>query len=391
MIDYDKPILNKRGEVPRILMVSDHCCIRVIKRMKALKKLGYKIDGLARKVSYGTDSFDTFAIWQNEQQFKHYLADNIDKYDLLDYSNEPDYPVKWIKEVVGDKIPVIVDLHDLDSVRRKLIPLPEREMFNYGDAFIYVSMPIQEITNKLHQVNSPSIVLYSYCNDGIVEYDEDKIPERSGIAYEGGANPPDDNELNRIFSYRSLYGIVKTLVDMGNETHMYCGNVTAFDTYQPTGAMLKPPQMYDRMMEQLTAHKYGILIFNNEDGQKDQVNLTLTNKFFEYTKAGLPSLACWCPESMKLVDKWGVGFTFNHITEVGNCSTLEDQYMEKMNNIKEFNKKVYMENFIWRLEALYAKVLGVESKGIPDHIKNLSIFEYGEEDTETTLNLASVD
>lgn len=390
MIDYNKPILNKRGEVPRILMVSDHCCIRVIKRMNALRKLGYKIDGLARKISYGTDNFDSFAIWQNEHQFKHFIADNLGKYDLYDYSNEPDFPVKWIKEVVGDKVPIVVDLHDLDSVRRRLIPLPEREMFNYGDAFIYVSMPIQEVTNKLHQLTKPNIVLYSYCNDGIVEYDESKIPERQGIAYEGGANPPEDNELNRIFSYRSLYGIIKTLVDMGNETHMYCGNITAFDTYHPTGAVLKPPQMYDKMMEQLTAHKYGVLIFNNEDGQKEQVNLTLTNKAQEYLLAGMPSLACWCPESEKWVKKHGIGFTFNHIEEVGDCSQLENDYMTVMDNIKTKRKELVMENFIWKVENLYANVLGVTGKGIPDNIKKLNNFECGDEDTSYILKTADV-
>jgi hypothetical protein len=387
MIDYDKPVLNKRGEPLRILLIADHVCIRVIKRLRALKKIGYKIDGLGSKVSYGTEDFDIFSFYHGEKQFKAYLTDNKDKYDILDYSNEPDFPVSWIKQVTGDSIPIVVDLHDLDSVRRHMIPLPEREMINYSDGLIYVSIPIQDITNKLHQINKPNIVLYSYCNKDIVEYDETKLNERKGITYEGGANPPEDNELNRVFSYRSLYGIIKKLVDMGNETYMYCGNITAFDTYQPTGVILRPPIMYDKMMAELIKHKYGVLVFNNEDGEKDQVNLTLTNKFFEYTAAGLPSLACWCPESMKLVEKWDVGFTFNHIEEIGNCSQLEEQYLTKMDNIKEFNSKVYMENYIVKLENLYANLLGVEGKKIPNNIRKLHDFEYGKEDTEKTIAL----
>ena len=191
--------------------------------------------------------------------------------------------------------------------------------------------------------------------------------------------------MNRVFAYRSLYDIIRKLVEMGNETHMFVGNASAYSSYQTTGAVIKPPTIYNKMMEELIKYKYGILIFNNEDGTKDQVNFTLSNKTQEYAAAGLAQLACWCPESMKLVDKWKIGFTFDHIEEVGDCSQLEDEYLEKIDNIREYNKKVYMENFIIKIENLYAETLGVEKKSMPDDIKNIHLFEYGEEDVKNTL------
>ena len=358
----------------------------MIKILRALKKVGYKIDGLANRVSYGTGDFDTLSIYQNERQFRQFISNNKETYSGVIWSNEPDPPVKWLREELGDSVPLIVDLHDLDSVRRQMIPIPEREMFNLANGLVYVSSPIRELTNKLHRVTVPTINLLSYCNNDIIlEYDEGQISSRKSLIYEGGANPPEDTELNAIFAYRSLYDIIRKLVEMGNETHMYCGNVTAYESYQDTGAVLYPPTDYDQMMKGLTRFKYGVLVFNNEDGKKEQVNLTLTNKEHEYLQAGLPSLACWCPESEKHVAKHGTGFVFKHIDEIGDCSRLEEKYFEIMDNIKIKRKELVMENFIWKLENLFAKVLNVEGKGIPDNIRKINEFEYGKKDVEETL------
>jgi len=383
--NYKDPILNKNGNPLKILMASNHCCVRVIKLLRSLKKIGYKIDGLANKMSYGTEDFDVFATFQNKDQMKNYLRDNKDKYDLIYYATEPDWPVKVIKDIVGPNIPVIADLHDLDSIRREFVPIPEREMFNAADGFIYVSKPIQEKANKLHAVTKPNICLYSYCNEGIVKYDEDKIGERKGLVYEGGINPPNNKEMCAAFPYRSLYDIMKKLVEMRNELHMFCGNLDGYHTYQNIGAVLYPPTDYTKMMEAMTKFKYGVLIFNNKEKTEQQVNLTLTNKEEEYLQCGLPSLACWCEESMKHVKKWKIGFTFNDIEDIGNTSQLEDKYLTIMDNIKRVRKKLVMEGFIFKLENLMAELLGVGKKGVPKRIENLNIKEYGKEETYRIL------
>lgn len=389
--DFKKPILNKDKKPLTILETAAHHCIRCVKKSRALRRLGYVTHGIGNRVSYGTDEYDTYAVWHNERQFKNLVKMYVDQgIDIIEWNNEPDHPVIWIRDVlkdmnVEDRVKIISDMHDLDSIRKKYIPLEERHMFNASDGIIYVSLPIEKITNDLHQLDKPYVTLYSYCNEGAVDVDWSKLDERRGLVYEGGANPPDDQALNQIFSYRSLYGIIKGLVDMGNEVHCIFGNITAFNTYQHTGAILYPPTVYDKMMEMLTKFKYGILIFNNEDGKKDQVNYTLTNKAQEYLQAGVPSLACWCPESEKWVKKHGIGLTFKHITEIGNVSQFERKYREVIDNIKKKRNELLMENFIWRLENTYADVLGLERKKIPEKIKQLSIEEYGKENTARLL------
>ncbi len=387
MIDYDKPILNKRGKPLVLLEAAAHHCVRCIKKSRALQKAGYTVHGMGNRVSYGTDGYETYQVWQNEKQFKSEIKAYIDLgVDVITFDNEPDYPVKWLREVIGDReIPLVVDLHDLDSIRKNYITKEERHIFNVADGIIYVSQSIQEITNKLHKFDKPNIVLYSYCNEGVVDYDPNLIHERKGVVYEGGGNARDDERQNQVFPYRNLYPIIKKLVDQGWETTMYCGNVSAYNSYQYSGAKLFPPLPYDEMMEKMTKHKYGVLIFNNKDKKQDQVNYTLTNKFFEYVMCGLPSLACWCPESMKLVDKWGVGFTFEDIEEIIPGANFEDKYLEVMDNIEEARKQLVMEHYIWKLEDLYAELLGVEKKGIPENIRKLNEFEYGKEATNKLL------
>jgi len=392
MIDYNKPILNKDGKPLKILMSGEHFCVRIFKRALALMNVGYEVHGLGAQMSYGSDRFKTFSTYQNEKQFK----DSIKMYinmgiDIVDYSNEPHVPAVWAREVIDsmgvqDRVKLISDLHDVDVIRQGFASTSELDMVASSDGIIYVSLPIQNICNRLYNLDRPNTVIYSYCNKEMIEpYDETKLSERKGIVYEGGLNPPDDEQMNKSFAYRDLYKIVKKLVEMGNETHLYCGNMSAFQTYQNTGAILHPPTIYNQMMKELTKFKYGLCVFNNEDGKNNQVNYTLANKMFEGSATGTPILACYCPEIMRVVDKWGIGFTFNNIEEIGNCSQLEDKYLEKMNNIKIYNSKVYMENFIWRVEQLYSKVLGVEGKNIPDNIKELSIFEYGKEDFEDIM------
>ena len=76
MTDYKKPILNKDGKPLKILAASAHCCIRVIKKMRALKKIGYGVYGLANRVSYGTEDFETFSVYHSKEQFQKSITLN---------------------------------------------------------------------------------------------------------------------------------------------------------------------------------------------------------------------------------------------------------------------------------------------------------------------------
>jgi len=214
--------------------------------MRALKKLGYEIYGLGNVIPYGADDYEVYSVWKSKEQFKNTIKSFINLgCSIIDYSNEPDGPAIWAREVIDsmnmqDKVKLIVDCHDLDSIRRleKILTIDERLMFNSADGIIYVSLSIQEITNKLHTITKPNICLYSYCNGDIVEYDKEKIGERKvALVYEGGVNPIGNNEINEIYPYRNLFPVFKELVAYGNEVHAIVGNSDAFISGQNTGVV----------------------------------------------------------------------------------------------------------------------------------------------------------
>lgn len=398
MRDYSKPILDKNGNPLQILFCNQHCCIRVIKQARALRKLGYSVHALANKVAYGSDnSFHTLSIWQSEQQFKDAVKLYIEQgVRIVVWSNEPDIQARWAREVIDSankqkKVKLVLDWHDCDSVRIGTIPLDERLMVNAVDAVIYVSAPTQAFENKLHSITKPNIQLFSYCNENhLPEPEWHKVDERKGMVYEGGLNiPTHRGGDNTKFKYRDLYPIMKRLVEMGNEVHLYCGNLTAFKTYQDMGAVLYPPTDYDELLKALGKFKFGLVTFNNKDGSENQVNMTLTNKCFEYAHAGVPPIVCWAKESENYVTKHGIGFVFDDLNNIGNLSQItKEQYMEKLETLKVFRKDYVMENFIWKEENLFASLLNLERKSVPEKIQLLNNFECGEQETIRMLPVA---
>lgn len=393
MKNYNELITNKNGSPLRILTVAKHLCIRTFRFSETLKSLGYEVDVLTSVISYGSEVYDRVAFYHNETQFKNFLYENKGKYDVIEIHNEPDYIVQWAREVVGDaETPKIsYNVHDLESVRRGYITLEERYAFNAADAVVYVSEPIQKITNDLHRVTVPNMIVYNYptlsmVNNTKVNWDVEK---RHSLVYEGGVNALDDSresiEIRKQFPYRNLFPIFSQLIEQGNEVHVFAGNSSAYTSGQHIGCILYPPTPFDILLNKITEFKYNLLTFNNKGGTENQVNYTTANKMWDGLCAGLPALACWCEETEKYVKKHNIGWVFDDLVDIGDCTQLEETYNEKIESIKIKRNELVFSNHIWKTENMYAKLLGVELKGIPDYIKDLNVFEYGEEETESLL------
>ena len=212
--------------------------------------------------------------------------------------------------------------------------------------------------------------------------DWNNVGNRRGLLYEGGVNPIGDTEevraMNIQFKYRNLFPIFHQLVTQGNEVHVYAGNSDAYNTGQFVGCVLYPPTRFDILLQEMTKFKYNLLIFNNEDKKQDQVNFTTPNKCWDGLASGLPSLACWCEETEKYVVKHGIGWRFDSILDVGNCSSIDPEYMEKVEAVRKKRRELVFENQVGLLENLYAQILGVEKKDISLSLQKQLKFEYGE-------------
>ena len=393
MKDYNA-LITKDGKPIKILIASKHQCIRCIRIAEALKSVGYEVDALTNKISYGTEIFDKVYYWGTEQQFKNQIYSLKGKHQILEWENEPDTPVSWAAEMADrDKTKIIYNVHDADTIRRGLSPLDERRAYINSDAVIYVSKPIQKICTELHEIKKPTIVLYNYGTKSMLEntkVDWDTVQNRpQTLVYEGGINPigntPDIQQMNVIFKYRNLFPIFQQLIQQGNEVHAYAGNSDAYETGQYTGVVLHPPTKFDQLLKELTKFKYNLLVFNNEDGKQDQVNYTTPNKLWDALIAGVPSIACWCKETEKYVKKHDIGWCFTSIKSIGNCSGIDPEYMEKLENVRRKREELIFENQVCLLENLYAEILGVEKKDIPLKLQKQLRFEYGDEAIDKSI------
>jgi len=392
-MEYEKLILNNRGMPLKILMVGKHTCIRVIREAQALKSVGYEVDLLTNKISYGTDVFSQIGFWHNQEQFTNFLSERRNKYDIIEVHNEPDFMVIWSKEIVkgNKKTKVIHNAHDVDNIRRKYIPIEERMAFKVADGIIYVSEPIQKTCNDLHSIEAPTMVLFNYPTQSMVDsVNMSFTDKKKTLVYEGGVNPIGNSqsiiEMNRVFKYRDLFPIFQKLIEMGNEVHVYPGNADAFNTGQHTGVILHPPTMFDKLLPEIAQFKYNLCIFNNDDGKQDQVNYTTPNKLWDGLCAGLPTIGCYCKETEKYIDKHKIGWTFSNIEDIGDCSKLEEDYLGIINNVEDKRKELVFERQVWRLENFYAKLLNIKTKKVPVDIKKQAEFEYGKKDTNFLLS-----
>ena len=339
----------------KICYASFHCCIRVIKIAKALMATGkYEIHCVANQVSYGTQFVDKFSFYHNKIQFDNVIRDS--NADIFIWANEPNYQLNWIRAIKPDA-KIILDAHDLDSVRQGMIPLDEFKAITNCNGMLFVSHEMQEFITDLHKDqlrDKPTAVLEHYCNEKWHKMPMPPITGRSGLVYQGGAESPPYK--NKQFQYRHLYPVLQQLVNQGHEIHLIPGNADASQTYADIGAFVYAPKVYPQLMEVLRSKKWGLCVFNNPKLDQKQVNLTLTNKHFEYIACGLPVIVCGAPATAEWVKKTGEGIYFDRLEDI-KPEILEEAYPTCKAIVDKIAPEYTMEKHIHILEELIAKII----------------------------------
>lgn len=341
----------------KICYTSEHACIRKIKISQALKRTGkYKICGVANQLSYGTQFFDSFHFYHNKKQFDNTIRE-IDA-DVYIHANEPSDQLNWIRAVRPDA-KIILDAHDMDSIRIGAIPLGEMRAISNCDAIIFVSRETQEFIKKLHgsQLNGkPTITLGHYVNK---EFIQDGLPadQRRGLVYQGGAQSPPYKTPH--YRYRHLYNLMRQLVEQGHELHLAFGNLDATIAYSNIGAHCYKAQVYPDLMKFLLTKKWGLVTFNNKNHDQPQVELTLTNKHFEYLACGLPVIVFGATATANWIKKHDVGIVFDNLEDI-TPEILETEYPRLKKNVDELKPTLTMEKHIGVVDDLIQNLL--ESK-----------------------------
>ena len=342
----------KENKKIRICWTSQHCCIRVIKQAWALIKTGrYDIHGIANQISWGTDKFNRFSFYHNKDQFRS-LIENIEA-DIFIHSNEPNWQLNEIRKIKPDA-KIILDAHDLDSVRQSIIPIDEHRAVSNCNAIVFVSDEMKDFICDLHKDqlrNKPTIVLEHYCNEEFIKTKQPSISQRHGLVYQGGLQSPPYKD--KLFQYRHLYPVMKQLVNQGHEIHLMPGNADASRTYSDIGAFVYQPELYPKLMQKLLTKKWGLVVFNNSKLDQQQVNLTLTNKYYEYIACGLPIIVFGAPATAKRVKELDIGLVFERLEDI-TPKILNSNYGRVKKNIDKLRLEYTMEKHINVLEGILA-------------------------------------
>ena len=343
------------AEKIKIVWTSEHLCIRVIKLSKALLKTGrYEIHQLARQISYGSEIFDKLSFYHGKKQFKN-LVKELNP-DLFIHSNEPNHQLNWIREV-HPKAKILLDAHDLDSIRLGMIPIDEHKAISNCDGILFVSREVKNFILELHEdqlMNKPYSYLEHYCNEEFLTEDFAFHGERRGLVYQGGAQSPPYKD--KAFKYRHLYPIFKQLVNQGHELHVMAGNPDVQTTYANIGAFIYPPQLYSDLMNKMRHHKWGLITWNNVDLSQTQVNLTRTNKEQEYLACGLPIIVFGAPATAEYVKEKNIGLVFDKIEDI-TPQFLDEAYPELKANVDKLRPNLSMESRINILEELISRII----------------------------------
>jgi hypothetical protein len=279
----------------RILSLSEHCCIRVVKQTMALSDAGHDVTCLCKRnanpdmtpilpaVSYYRDSED--------------LVDKIPgPWDVIHVHNEPSALVSAVR-ATGPACPVVFDCHDLDACRYDLPTAEEAMAFVRADAAVFPSEPYRRVAHGHYRFAGPTEVVYSWPTADMVGAVADKTP-LGGLVYEGGAM------IGGRLKYCDYRQVAARCASEGIPLTMFGADARSADDYMAAGALYLPPMSYMEMLTQLTRYDYGLCAPGAPSAQWQR---TIPNKLWEYIAAGLPVI-CWGADATaEKVIELGVG------------------------------------------------------------------------------------
>ena len=337
----------------RILVLSHHGCIRVMKQGFALMK-NHDVHFMQNSV---TD--EAFLIPMKECSFYTTRETLINKlmgmpdFDVIHVHNEPDWLVSAAKAAKPDT-PVVYDCHDLDSQRDGEEANPDEiEAMKIADAYIFPSQSYYEGAIRYHSLptRKPKAVVYSMCNQDMMSIGP--LPRVRGIAYEGGiAAPVEGYNYTRYPLYRDHRALVEEMYYANIPIALYGVSDIFMSQYRTIGAMCFPPMPYVQMIRELSRWVWGFV------GCADRCRTmegSMPNKLFEYVAAGIPVIACNSPEAQKYVIDNGLGVSVDSISDIPGVYDSHEEWREK---VKEKREQFIMEREIDKVERIYRGVMG---------------------------------
>lgn len=321
----------------RVLFLQRQPCVRALKYAVGLRAawpglvLGFAYQGRTLSEFYGAgdELFDGWWDLGVDTEPVDELQAVLDDFqpDLVHSHNLPDVLTVLALQLVDDAIPVVHDIHDLQSLRstpyRDGFPEPadplalERTAIEGASALITVSPELVDVVRSRYELPERTLVLGNLAlrRDRVID-----LPERTGpvgaptIVYEGSlATDGGHYDLRDIFRSMANAG-VNVAIHPSRPVREYADLAAEHQAIR-----CHDPQKPAALMQTLPKYDLGWAGFNTTLNAA-HLDTVLPNKLFEYLGAGLPVITLRDHLALRrFVEREGVGVVVDDVADVADA------------------------------------------------------------------------
>lgn len=348
-----------------IVMVANHCCIRVQKMAIPLIERGHDVHLIGARVPSFHEQYKSFSfcsdIEQTLEAIKLHAA--AGRVDVFHAHNEPSWYVTAIKEICD--VPVILDVHDsfvtrstheehlaaLDRGEKAVrITVEERNNFQLADGLVFPGDDFRQKVVDEYGLKQPGLTLPSYVPKRFYQYDG--TDWHGGLVYEGKVNLPDETKgYNSGFNYCDYTDLASRCKAMGMDFHLYAGRQDdKFREHYKDTAYIHKPLDFAELVQRISRHDWGLV---GNSVETPQWKVAMPNKMFEYIAAGMPVVSMNADYCSKFLEETGMGISVSGPEELGSRWAEHRKVRQRV--IKE-RQKYSMNAQIHKLEEFYRAV-----------------------------------
>jgi glycosyltransferase involved in cell wall biosynthesis len=317
----------------RVLFLEQQPCIRALKIGVGLRsaipalELGFAYQGKSLTEWYGAGDETFDRLWRLTGDARPALAAVLEEFqpELVHSHNLPDALTVLATALVAGRVPVIHDVHDLQSLRKTPyedgFPEPgdpidlERRAIEGSDALVTVSAELLAEIRSRYKVPGHTLVFPNYALrrdlPRLLAFSEHRVSVPQRLVYQGTLSVNGGHyDLREIFG--ALVGTGVSLDVYPNrdvpEYHDLASRLPGLTVHKP----LSPADL----LRELPSYDFGWCGFN-ETLNKAHLDTALPNKLYEYLACGLPVLAFPHRAITHVLKEQGLGIVVESARELG--------------------------------------------------------------------------
>jgi glycosyltransferase involved in cell wall biosynthesis len=359
----------------RVLFLQQQPCVRALKYAAALRsaypsvRLGFAYQGtsLSARYGFGDELFEHW--WKLGSKPMRGLRAAAEEFrpDLVHSHNLPDSLTVTALELFGDRVPVVHDVHDLQSLRRTPyehgFPEPsdplalERLALERCSALVAVSEELLDEIRARYSSSAPALAFPNYALAAALPSAVPPPDRPNGrpphIVYQG--------TLSKNGGHYDLRDIFRAIVREGLYLDLYPSRpapayveLASKQTRMRVHATLPLP----RLLAALTAYDFGWAGFN-ATLNRAHLDTCLPNKAYEYLGCGLPVLTLGHRALSRLIGDGCLGLSLATLDDLAR-QLADLDVVELRRRVQAARPLLTVEANIHHLVELYGEICGLD-------------------------------